>query len=53
MCLRHKYNIFTDRIGGVMVLFSSAVVRYFDSQSSKTKDYKIGIVAASPISTQH
>jgi hypothetical protein len=37
----------------VSVLASSVVDRGFESRSGQTEDYKIGIVAASPLSTQH
>ena len=47
----------SHRIGGtgvmVGVLASSAVDRGFEPRSGQTKDYKIGILVASPLSTQH
>jgi len=50
-----KHRIPFNHIDGVIVseLASSAVDRVFEPWSSKTKDYKIGICCASPLSTQH
>jgi len=47
--------VYDHRIGGVMfsVLASSEEDRGFKPRSGQTKDYKIGIFAASPLSTHH